>query len=149
MAPPTSRDNRTRLLTATLQYVACHGFHATTHAIAQWAQLGSGTLFRHLSTKQALLHAAFAHARTLLGRATLLEPPPPPFTRSCGPSGNKPPSALPPPPWPFTIGVCSAPRRSTRAGTRRRSHPWTCFAPCSTRCGRYGDAPTLATVMPG
>ena len=60
-------DIRTRLLDATLSLVSYHGFAAApTQEIARWAKLGTGTLFRHFPTKDALLHAAFAHATARL-----------------------------------------------------------------------------------
>ena len=69
-------DTRTRLLNATLDCVVCDGFAAvTTQHIAAWAQLGTGTLYRHFPTKAALLQAAFAHATALLRGGDAPDPP--------------------------------------------------------------------------
>jgi len=57
---------RLRLLQATLYCVASSGLEVPVSLIADLAQVGTGTLFRHFHTKPLLLEAAFAHAVTVL-----------------------------------------------------------------------------------
>jgi AcrR family transcriptional regulator len=65
-----------RILTAAHSCVAALGFHAATiREIAQWAQLGEGTLFRHFTDKSAILAAAFEHAAELLHEPCIYVPP--------------------------------------------------------------------------
>jgi len=74
-APPPLR---TRILEATLRQVMVEGFTTSTSAIAQEAQVGTGSLFRYFPTKTQLLQAAFAYASDLLrppAAAADLSPP--------------------------------------------------------------------------
>lgn len=66
-APLTSKEaKRLLLLDAALVCFTTQGFQTTTAQIAQWAGVASGSLFTHFATKEALIHAAAAHAQDLL-----------------------------------------------------------------------------------
>ncbi|EFL42019.1 TetR/AcrR family transcriptional regulator, partial [Streptomyces griseoflavus] len=54
-----ARRNRGRLLEAAVEAFAAHGEGASLDDIAKRAGVGSGTLYRHFPTRQALLEAAY------------------------------------------------------------------------------------------
>ncbi|MEU6572811.1 helix-turn-helix domain-containing protein [Streptomyces sp. NPDC046805] len=55
-----ARRNYERLLSAAAEAFAEHGENASLDDIAKQAGVGSGTLYRHFPTRQALLEAAYA-----------------------------------------------------------------------------------------
>ncbi|MFF9364861.1 TetR/AcrR family transcriptional regulator [Streptomyces griseoluteus] len=62
-----ARRNRERLLTAAASAFAEHGESASLDDIARRAGVGSGTLYRHFPTRQALLEAAYSARVDALG----------------------------------------------------------------------------------
>ncbi|PWG09080.1 TetR family transcriptional regulator [Streptomyces sp. V2] len=62
-----ARRNYERLLKAAAEAFAEHGEHASLDDIAKRAGVGSGTLYRHFPTRQALLEAAYLDRMEALG----------------------------------------------------------------------------------
>ena len=62
-----ARRNRARLLEVAEQVFADRGIGASTEEIARRAGVGVGTVFRHFTTKEALLEAVFIARLTRLG----------------------------------------------------------------------------------
>ncbi|MHC3468518.1 TetR/AcrR family transcriptional regulator [Streptomyces sp. 7R007] len=62
-----ARRNYERLLKAAAQAFAEHGENASLDDIAKRAGVGSGTLYRHFPTRQALLEAAYVDTIEALG----------------------------------------------------------------------------------
>lgn len=74
-----ARDNRERVVEAAKEVFAEQGAHASLNRIAQRAGVGSGTLYRHFPTLQALVVAIIGggvDALRLRGAALLAEPDP-------------------------------------------------------------------------
>ncbi|MGW2490732.1 TetR/AcrR family transcriptional regulator [Streptomyces sp. NPDC001606] len=63
-----ARRNYERLLRVAAEAFAEHGENASLDDIAKRAGVGSGTLYRHFPTRQALLQAAYVDRMEALGR---------------------------------------------------------------------------------
>ena len=75
MTPP--QDKRQAILAATLELIAEGGFHGAPAAqIAARAGIGVGTIYRHFSDKDALIHALFQEQEQLLRQELCAQIPP-------------------------------------------------------------------------
>ncbi|MGE5708335.1 MAG: TetR/AcrR family transcriptional regulator [Bacteroidota bacterium] len=74
MNPPDKQNKRAAALRATLELISEQVFHATPMSqIAQRAQIGVGTIYRHFPSKEALINALYVEIKTNLLR-TYFEP---------------------------------------------------------------------------
>lgn len=65
-------DKATRILNATLELVAAHGFHGTAMSkIAQQAGLSAGIIYHYFDNKSDLLHALYRHCKLQLSAALI------------------------------------------------------------------------------
>jgi len=71
-----AEDKREKILAATLELVARHGFHGTPASqIAQQAGVGVGTIYRYFKDKDELIHALFLEVRTELRHRIITDLP--------------------------------------------------------------------------